>query len=80
MAKHSKNCIKDVTGKYHICEGKVTCPNTKNDECGKELNRVFFTDGKSEVCTVFCFGCNSPHDVAPNSLPTLKGRVSLGDS
>ena len=41
-----------------FCEGEVSCPTTKQDECGKEM--VWNQDG---CVSVYCFGCNKIHNV-----------------
>ncbi len=60
--QHSKNCYQNPDYSY-MCDGKVECPVTKKEECGKALNEAYFKDGTHRTVTVFCFGCNKPHDV-----------------
>ncbi len=64
-----ERCKVQVKEKNHhqFCEGHVTCPNTGKEECGKILNMkvTVLVDGDfiEQPVTVFCFGCNQPHNV-----------------
>ena len=42
-----------------FCEGRVSCPKTGEEECGKAV--IWRSDGVT--LTVFCFGCNETHNV-----------------
>ena len=57
VRKHSKYCD------GIICNGKVSCPTTKKMECGKELNFKVYIDGRKEVISIWCFGCNQQHRI-----------------
>lgn len=59
--KHSKYCD------GFMCDGSGKCPITGKLECGKELNYKVYSDGHTEVVTIFCFGCNKLHGVALKS-------------
>jgi len=46
-----------------FCDGHVGCPNTGKEECSKVMNYLILSDGSQIPATVFCFGCNQPHDI-----------------
>jgi hypothetical protein len=53
-----------LTGKHsEFCEGHVTCPETNQKECGKEVVHKVYEGGIMEAVTVFCFGCGNIHAV-----------------
>lgn len=50
-----------------FCEGHVSCPNTRKEECGKIVvsKVLFLKDGTTigRAATVLCFGCGKTHNV-----------------
>ena len=54
-----------MTSKKHweFCEGHLTCPKTKKEECGKVTIVTHWTNGECTPAQVLCHGCGEQHRV-----------------